>query len=189
MSNIQTEVFTINLTYEIKVNTDTGEILSTTLIKRSVDNSDLKPSKNIIQDESPEPTLYLEENKYRLNTAAIQLMGLNSNSKILIKYEDCGDKIIPVIGTNLAFHVSGGNRLTKSNTVGCRGNNHDELAKYGNIFKIAAHPNKEGLFILIGDTPQSELNGDENIQVDEINLEDLVDDSNVTEIDSTFFKL
>lgn len=188
MSNIQTDTYTVSLTYEMTINTDTGEILKTELVKRTIDTP--KTKKNmLVQDDNPEPTLYLEENKYRLNNAAIQLMGLKSDSKILIKYEENDGTITPVIGTNLAFHVSGGNRLTKSNTVGCRGNNHDELASYGTVFKIEPHPNREGLFVLISDTPKQVLNGDENIKVEEMNFEDLVDNGNITEIDSTFFKL
>ena len=76
----------------------------------------------------------------------------------------------------------------------------EELSKYGTEFTILAHDSKEGLFILSsGEIPisQEELNGDENIALEEdplpldIDLSELVDnqDANVTEIDANFFKL
>lgn len=199
---IKKEVFAITLTYEMVVNTDTGEILETRLIDRSVNNSDIKPAKSprkVVQDDGDkEPKLVLEENKYRLNNAAVTLMGLDENSKLVIKYEESKSGSIPVIGTNTAFGISSGNKLTKSNTVACRGSNHDELSKHGTEFILVPHPNKDGLFILTsGDI---KLIGDENVKVDEeevndipfgLDMEGLVDDkdANITEVDSNFFQL
>ena len=53
---IKKEVYTIKLTYEMTINVDTGELIETRLIDRTVDNSDIKTKKssnkkNIIQDE------------------------------------------------------------------------------------------------------------------------------------------
>lgn len=199
---IKKEVFAITLTYEMVVNTDTGEILETRLIDRSVNNSDIKPVKSprkVVQDDGDkEPKLVLEENKYRLNNAAVVLMGLDENSKLVIKYEESRSGSVPVIGTNTAFGISSGNKLTKSNTVACRGSNHDELSKHGTEFILVPHPNKDSLFILTsGDI---KLIGDENVKVDEeevndipfgLDMEGLVDDkdANITEVDSNFFQL
>lgn len=111
---IKKEVFAITLTYEMVVNTDTGEILETRLIDRSVNNSDIKPAKSprkVVQDNGDrEPKLVLEENKYRLNNAAVTLMGLDENSKLVIKYEESKSGSVPVIGTNTAFGISSGNK-------------------------------------------------------------------------------
>lgn len=200
---IKKEVFTVHLTYEISVNIDTGEILETKLINRDVDNSDLrsKPIKKVVQDDSSEPTLVLESNRYRLNEAAINLMGLDYSSKLVIKYEECGSESIPIIGTNTAFGISSGNKLTKSNTVACRGSNHDELSKHGETFIILPHPSRQGLFILSSES-ESEcgLTGDDNIKEEgnegedlpfNLSVDELVDDqdANITEIDSNFFQL
>ena len=201
---IKKETFTIKLTYEMSVNTDTGEILETRLIDRSIDNSDLKavkPSakKKVVQDEDKEPKLILEDNKYRLNNAAVELMGLDTDSKLNIRYEQGKGGDVPVIGTSIAFGISSGNKLTKSNTVACRGHNREELAKYGEEFILVPHPSKPGLFILTSESVKPEqLIGDENVKVDEeevngipfgLDIEGLVDDANITEIDSNFFKL
>ena len=193
---IKKETFTVKLTYEMSVNTDTGEILETRLIDRSIDNSDLKavkPSakKKVVEDK--EPKLILEDNKYRLNNAAVELMGLSSDSKLSIKYIQGNSGDVPVICID-----DHGNKITKSNTVACRGNKNTELAKYGEEFTLVPHPSKPGLFILTSESVKPEqLIGDDNVNIEEgdipfdLDVKDLVDneDANITEIDSNFFKL
>lgn len=203
---IKKETFTVKLTYEMSVNADTGEILETRLIDRSIDNSDLKavkPSakKKVVQDEDKEPKLILEDNKYRLNNAAVELMGLDTDSKLNIRYEQGKGGDVPVIGTSIAFGISSGNKLTKSNTVACRGHNREELVKYGEEFILVPHPSKPGLFILTSESVKPEqLIGDDNVSVEggededlpfDLDVKELVDDedANITEIDSNFFKL
>lgn len=180
------ETFTIKLTYEMSVNTDTGEILETKLINRSVDNSDLKTTKK--ETSSGNPTLFLEENKCRLNEAAVQLMNLTTDSRINIKYEQCSDGDRPI----LEVDDKNGNKLTKSNTIACRGNKNQELAKYGTEFEIVAHPDRPKTFILITDK-KVDKKGDENINIspeDVLDLTSLIDNSeDIKEVDSNFFKL
>lgn len=191
------EKFILTLTYEMSVDTDTGEILETRLIDRSVDKSDLKarPKKVVIKDTDTEPKLTLESNKYHLNGAAVELMNLSPDDKLDIKYDDGKEGKFPVIGTDEAFGTKGGNKLTKSNTVACRGSKNEELSKYGSEFKLIPHPTKSGLFILSSGENIPILAGDDNVKVDEdpldLSLEDLVDekDATITEIDSSFFKL
>ena len=93
-------------------------------------------------------------------------------------------KIVPVIGTDEAFQSKGGNRLTKTNTIACRGSKHTELAKYGSEFNIIQHPSKEGLFILKSTTEIEE----QELEDIDIDLQDIID-NDVKEIDSNFFKL
>lgn len=202
--NITKETFTVNLTYEMTVNTETGEILETKLVDRTVDKSDLKKERPVIKKEKPQDnaksSLVLEENKYVLNESAMQLMHLEAGDKIDIKYEDGKSGSFPVIGTDEAFGTKGGNKLTKSRTVAFRGNKNEELSKYGKEFEIIPHYEKEGLFILKSNSVQidkPELKGDDNIQIDEddvkfdFNLDELIDDedANIKEVDSNFFQL
>lgn len=200
---IKKEVFTVTLKYEMTVDTNTGEVLEIKLNSRSIDNSDLKPSKTTkkeVKEETSEPKLFLEENKYRISSSAKELMNLDETSKLVIKYEDNGNGSVPVIGTNTAFGISSGNKLTKSNTVACRGNNHDELAKHGASFTVVPHPSKKDLFILVSDDKDSneELKGDESISMEEnvdtdlpfdLDMTGLADDqdADIKEIDSNFF--
>lgn len=188
------EEFTITLKYQVTVDTETGE-MTTKCIKRTVDKtnfevSEKKTAKKKVVEDNSSPQLTLEDNKYRLNTAAIELMGVSAESKIDIKYEKQGKSMIPVIGTDEAFGTRGGNRLTKSNTVACRGSKHEELVKYGNVFQIIPHDSKAGLFILKGDAQIDTLDGDENVSIDEeIDISQLIDDKDVEEINSFDFTL
>lgn len=194
------ETFILSLTYEMSVDTETGEVLETKLIDRSV-NKPVKAMKatasEAVQDNDKEPKLYLEDNKCRLNSKAISLMGVSPGDKLDIKYDEGKNGSVPVIGTDEAFGMKGGNKLTKSNTIACRGSKNEELSKYGKEFVLAVHPSKAGLFVLTSEeVAVDQLVGDDNVNIDtpegiDLNLEGLVDDedANVSSIDTNFFKL
>lgn len=159
---------------------ETGEIIKET--RELKEDSVKKPratssSKSKIQ-ENPNPILTLEENKYVLTTGAVELLGVEAGDKIDIKFQKVGKQTIPVIGSDEVFGTKGGNKLTKTNTVSCRGKANDELSAFGTEFTLEEHPNKKGLFILRGEntpkvtpeaTPEPEEE-DEDLSVD------LVDD-------------
>lgn len=202
--HIVKETFILTLTYEMSVNTDTGELLETRLIDRSVDKTDLKPSKSASKKkvvEDTEPKLFLEDNKFRLNSAALNLMGIDieSGAKLDIKYEDNKGMSVPVLGTDEVFGTKGGNKLTKTGTVAFRGNKNEELSKYGKEFSLVAYPSKPGLFMLSSGIEVPAMQKDENISIDvddtdlpfDLDLEAITEDkdANITEIDSTFFNL
>lgn len=194
------ETFILSLTYEMSVDTETGEVLETKLIDRSV-NKPVKAMKatanEAVQDDEKEPKLYLEDNKCRLNSKAVSLMGISPGDKLDIKYDDGKNGSVPIIGTDEAFGTKGGNELTKSNTIACRGSKNEELSKYGKEFVLAVHPSKAGLFVLTSEeVAVDQLVGDDNVNIDipegiDLNLEGLVDDkdANVSSIDTNFFKL
>ena len=199
MSTVK-ETFILSLTYEMSVDTETGEVLETKLIDRSV-NKPVKAMKatanEAVQDDDKEPKLYLEDNKCRLNSKAISLMGISPGDKLDIKYDEGKNGSVPIIGTDEAFGTKGGNKLTKSNTIACRGSKNEELSKYGKEFVLAEHPSKAGLFVLTSEeVAVDQLVGDDNVNIDtpegiDLNLEGLVDDedANVSSIDTNFFKL
>jgi hypothetical protein len=126
-------------------------------------------------------------------------MGVTPDDKLDIKYEKRDKAMVPVIGTDEAFRTKGGNKLTKSNTVACRGSKNEELSKYGRVFSITPHETKEGLFVLTGDSVIAQSpTGDDNISVDDteeelpfdLDLTALDDkDANIEEIDSSYFQL
>ena len=166
----------------VALNVETGEIRDfapTTAKKTTTTRSSKKKV-----DENPNPQLTLEDNKYSLNTAAVELMGVEPEAKLCIKMKKIDGSMTPIIGTNEAFKVKDGNRLTKSFTVACRGANHDALAAYGTIFDLEANPNLEGTFILKGDKGPvivHDENISENVEIPEdlenISLEGLADDT------------
>ena len=103
------ENFTVTLHFQTKVDTNTGEV-TTECIKKSIDKVvrvvEDKPKKKASKpqkNESSTPMLILEDNKYSLNQAAVELMGVEPDCKLDIKYEQRGKQRIPVIGTDEAF--------------------------------------------------------------------------------------
>ena len=174
------------ITYELSIDTDTGEILSTKIMSK--DHSTSKKA-TIADDGEDTPKLYLEENKYRLNNAAITLLGVEVGDEIDIAYKDFEGVLLPVIA---ASSVSGnkGNKLTKSKTVAYRGVKNEQLSKYGTEFEFK--PLQEGIFRL-DSGKEIEVPKDENLQKNL--LEDLSDlasvdvDNEVVEVDSSIFKL
>lgn len=180
------------ITYEREIDTDTGEILKTAILKTS--DSRKSSKEKIPNDNETDPKLYLEDNKCKLNSAAISLLGINVGDKVDINYAEGTNGAIPVIGTEDSFGNKGGTKFTKSCTFSYRGVKNEQLAKYGKEFTLIKHPTKQGLYILTSkEVAVDQLKGDENVNIGEdvdINLDELVEDNtDVTEIDSNFFKL
>jgi len=167
--------FKVLFTYE--QDDETGEVK---VLNREVVNDDLPKAKKTSSskkatkkaDESSEPQLILEENKYSLNSAAIELLGVEPEDRLDIKMEKRGKTRVPVIGCNTAFGTQGGNRLTKSNTVSYRGKNHDVLAEYGTVFSFK-ETDKEGIYELVGDLPIPEEKEDENVKIVDEEVEEI----------------
>lgn len=163
------------------INEETGEVKETKVKKSS--------TKKKVKEESSTPQLILGDNKYSLNSAAAELMNVNPDDRIDIKYEKNKGVFTPIIGKDDVFGTANGNRLTKSNTVSCRGKAHDKLAEYGTTFEIKPHSEKAGLFILVGDKEQEVLPSSEDIVLpedddisidltdDDVDLSDLIDES------------
>lgn len=159
------------------VNKETGEVKAA---KKPV-------SKKV--EESSEPMLILQDTKYSLNSAAVELLGVEPGDKLDIKYEKKGQTIYPVIGKDEDFGTHGGNKLTKSFTVLYRGNKRDELAKYGEEFKIIPHESKVGIFILENPNKVEESQEEELSFSDLDDLQDLIDNPNVEDVPSSIFSL
>ena len=201
------EEFTITLKYQVKVDTETGE-MTTKCISRKVDKSNFevteeKPKRKTSKskkEESFEPLLTLEDNKYCLTQAAVDLMGVEPNCKLDIKYEKRGKETVPIIGSDEVWGTKSGNKLTKSLTVACRGSKNQELSKFGKEFTLIPHDKKEGLFILQNESTKIEIDDEiEDLQdleeaislpVD-VDLQDLIDDSDadIKEVNSSMFQL
>jgi hypothetical protein len=194
------EHFKVTLDYEVTVDPDTGNV-ETRLVNKSIDKAGFKSvevkepkKKKVSKNESSTPTLTLEDNKYCLNSAAVELMGVKPDDKLDIKYEKSGKDFIPVIGDDTVFKTKSGNRVTKTFTVSFRGNKNAELRNYGEVFTIIPHTEKEGLFILQNPNKAEEPEREELISEEDFQLpldEDLenLTDEDVVEIDENFFQL
>ena len=150
--------------------------------------STAKKSSSTAYDSDPEPKLILEENKYILNAAAIEALGVEVGDTIDIKNQKVGNARVKVIGSSATFGTKAGNKLTKSNSVSYRGKSNEELAALGNVLTLTPHPNAEGLFILTGDEKPNLIEAPENeddlIQVKDMNIDE--DAVEITEDDFNF---
>lgn len=190
------EEFEVKLRYIVSVDTSTGEVrtecISKTIDKHPTSGKLPKESKKSTRkkkkkEESSIPQLTLEENKYSLNTAAVELLNIEAGDKLNIEYEKYKKNFRPVL------ILGEGNKVTKSNTVACRGSKYEELSKFGSIFEIVKHPSKPDAYLLNSDgnnTKEEEI--EEELPID-IDLPELVDndddDLDIEEIDPEFFNL
>lgn len=169
------QTFKVLFTYE--QDDETGEVK---VVNREVVNDDLPKAKKTSSpkkstkkaDENPNPELVLEDNKYCLNTAAVELLGVEVDDRLDIKFEKRDKVRVPVIGCNTAFGTQGGNRLTKSNTVSYRGKNHDLLEEFGTVFSFK-ETDKDGIFELVGDKPIPTEKEDENVKIVDEEVEEI----------------
>lgn len=180
------------------VNMETGEIQEITTPKTKKNTSTKKPK----DDGDPTPKIVLDDNKYSLNSAAAALL-LNEGdeNRLEIKFTKNGNIKVPTITNS-----NGGNKVTKSNTVSCRGKAHEALSEYGTVFTLTPYPGKSGVYIMTGDNAIQPLEGDENISIpvkdekpatpvatedDDLNLDDFLgdDEDNTTEMSSFDFSL
>lgn len=139
-----------------------------------------------VDDNDPEPKLYLEDNKYILNASAIEALGVEVGDTIDIKNQKVGNARVKVIGASETFGTKAGNKLTKSNSVSYRGKSNEELAELGNIFTLTPHPNADGLFVLSGNKQPNPVE-EEPEEEDEVQVEDINIDEDAVEISENDF--
>lgn len=172
------------------LNEETGEILTDT--RELKDDSVKKPSTrksssskkkdSEIDDSNPNPLLILEENKYILNKAAVEALGVEPGDKVDIKQQKLNKKECLIIGAAETFGTQSGNKLTQKNAVSYRGKNNQNLAEHGNEFTFTPHPKIEGLFILTGNQ-EPEIKEDVVPEAEDIASEDELDDEMASLID------
>lgn len=179
-------------------NPETNEY--TPLKQEIVKEKTQKVSKATEAEESAEPQITLESNKYILNNSVASLMGVKWEDRLDIKYQpiEKGGLMFPIIGTDVSWKTKSGNKITKSLTVSCRGNANELLSKYGDTFTVTPWKGHEGLFVLIGNKDRSEepVIEDKNIKIkeDDNSVEDLpldteLDNDDAYKIDDLSFEI
>ena len=115
------------LNIEVKPLTQTNGLKDITVVDYNVD----------------EATVTVADNKLILSKEAVKALGGVAGDRIAINYWTVDNETtFPVIGKSECFGDStGGNRLTKSNTVSFRGVQRDILLEYGSFFKLVRFNN------------------------------------------------
>ena len=135
--------------------------------------------KSIAVENTDEPTIALDSNKYVLNEAAAELLHVKWGDRISIQYQAVSGVTYPIIGSSAAFGVGTGNKLTKGLTVSCRGTANDVLSKYGSLFTLTEMQDQKGLFVMVGNAPTTTESSEDIEIVEDENSIDLpeVDDT------------
>ena len=188
--------------YSAKLDVETGELVEVkclgivtdttpTEVKEKKEKKKTTTPRKKKKDESDTPQLILEENKCSLNTSAVELLEVEPGDKLAIEYEKYKSGFRPV----LTKSEKNGNKLTKSNTLACRGTKNEELAKFGTIFEVITHPSKPDAWILNGNSMPEEAEEDIDVNIpleeDITEIVDNIDDEDleITELDSDFFNI
>lgn len=167
------KVNSIKVTYEL-VNDETGEIITEERVLGEETKKVKKPRAKKVEDNDPTPKIIVLDNKLQLNNAAAELTGFMADDRVAVKFEKKGRVTNPVI----LLDEKEGNKLTKTNTISCRGSKRDELLKFGSEFTLEEHPSVVGTFLMKGNI---EIEDDIIDVPEEIASEDELDAS----IDST----
>lgn len=175
------KVNSVKLVYEL-VNDETGELISEERVLGDDTKKVRKSRTKKVEDNDPTPKITVLDNKLQLNNAAIELTGFMADDKVAVKFEKKGRVTTPVT----MLDEKEGNRLTKTNTISCRGSKRDELLKFGDVFELVEHPSITGAFLMKGnvtieddivDVPEEIANEEE--------LDDAIEESN--DVDSSDF--
>ena len=149
------EINSAKLTVEF-IDQETGELFTreATLgdFKEVKKTTSTTRTRKLKDNGNPNPQLTLLEGKVQLNTAAVNLVGWEPETKIDIRFEKKGRKMTPI----MLEDPSKGNRLTKTYTISCRGSKHDNLQDFGTVFDVVPYEGKDGWFKLIGNAPEKE---------------------------------
>lgn len=162
--------------------TDTRELKDDSVKKPSTRKSSSKKKDSEVDDTNPNPLLILEENKYILNKAAVEALGVEPGDKVDIIQQKLNKKECLVIGAAETFGTQSGNKLTQKNAVSYRGKNNQNLAEHGNEFTFTPHPKIDGLFILTGNR-EPEIKEDVVPEAEDIASEDELDNEMASLID------
>ena len=161
---------------------DKSELKDDSVKKPSTRKSSSKKKDPEVDDTNPNQLLILEENKYILNKAAVEALGVEPGDKVDIKQQKLNKKECLVIGAAETFGTQSGNKLTQKNAVSYRGKNNQNLAEHGNEFTFTPHPKIDGLFILTGNR-EPEIKEDVVPEAEDIASEDELDDEMASLID------
>lgn len=174
----------LDILFHYDVNETTGEIKFIGKEEITVDtatSTKRQATKASKVETNANPLITLDSNKLILTTGAVEMMHLEPDCRIDIKYKKKDSKSVPVIGTDTAFGTKGGNKLTKTNTVSFRGAANEKLAEFGTTFTLEPSED-EGIFYLIGDkmnttVPEDSIDIESELDMSDLESFDIDDDS------------
>lgn len=152
-------IIKMQITFDYNPETNEYKPIKQEIIKETTTKKVVK------KEESSDPLITLSESKISINEAAKALIGIDTGDRVEIKYQVLDKINYPIIGKNTAWNSENGNKLTKSNTISCRGTANSLLCEFGTEFTLSAWDGHPGLFLMLGNKERSVV--DENIEITE----------------------
>ena len=144
---------------------------------------------DVIEEMASEPIITLEPNKLVFNNKAVADLELEYEDRVVVEWAKDGKVMVPTIRKD----EEAGNKVTKTNTVVCKGKANTVLAEKGSEFTIIPFGDKVGVWKLVstsgGSVEESSTLEEAIEQAEEIEPVLLVDTDEVTEIDELKYKL
>jgi hypothetical protein len=180
----------ISITFDF--NTETEEVSNIKTIG-SVEKKTRTTKKvtDVIEEMASEPIITLDPNKLIFNNKAVAELELEYEDRVVLEWKKEGKSkiLVPTIRKD----DEAGNKVTKTNTIVCKGKANTILAERGTEFTIVPFGDIEGTWKLVptsGGTVEEPLTLEEAIeQAEKIEPELLVETDEVTEIDELKYKL
>jgi len=180
----------ISITFDF--NTETEEVTNIKTIGSAEKKArTTKKVTDVIEELAGEAIITLDPNKLIFNNKAIADLELEYEDRVVLEWKKEGKAklMVPTIRKD----DEAGNKVTKTNTVVCKGKANTVLAERGTEFTIVPFEEVEGLWKLVsttGGTVEESLTLEEIIeQAEETEPELLVDTDEITEIDELKYKL
>ena len=146
---------------------------------------------DVIEEMASEPIITLEPNKLVFNNKAVADLGLEYEDRVVVEWAKDGSSKVMV--PTIRKDEETGNKVTKANTVVCKGKANTVLAEKGSEFTIIPFGDKVGVWKLVstsGGSIEEASTLEEAIeQAEETEPVLLVDTDEVTEIDELKYKL
>lgn len=185
----------ISITFDFNTETEEVSNIKTIGSAEKKVRTTTKKLKDVADEMASEPIITLDPNKLIFNNKAIADLELVYEDRVVIEWKHVGKKMIPTIRKD----SESGNKVTKSNTVVCKGKSNTVLAEVGNEFTIVPFEGVEGVWTLVS-TTQGTMTLNNNTdeistlesaikEAEETEADLLVNTDEITEIDEIKFKL
>ncbi len=181
----------ISITFDFNTETEEVSNVKTVASVEKKVRTVTKKLKDAVEEMASEPIITLDPNKLIFNNKAVADLELEYEDRVVIEWKKVGASkiLVPTIRKD----DEAGNKVTKSNTVVCKGKANTVLAEKGTEFTIVPFGDIEGVWRLVpmsgGEVIDTETLEDAIEAAEETEADLIVDTDETDEIDELLYKL
>jgi SHS2 domain-containing protein len=181
----------ISITFDFNTETDEVTNVKTVGSTEKKVRTTTKKLKDVIEEMASEAIITLDPNKLIFNNKAVADLELEYEDRVVIEWKKVGKSktLVPTIRKD----EEAGNKVTKSNTVVCKGKANTVLSERGTEFTIIPFGDIDGLWQLVSTTggaiEDATTLEDAIEEAEETEVDLIVDTDETDEIDELKFKL